>query len=87
LADRESVLSRRGLLARRAGVHVDFHAHRHFDDLRGSPGHFKLPSLLTDFDDQWLDALLAPRLKLGRHPAERKYAQKRPRSETAKSML
>ena len=29
----------RCLLARRAGVHVDFHAHRHFDDFRSLPGH------------------------------------------------
>ena len=27
------------LLARRAGVHVDFHADRHFNDLRCFPGH------------------------------------------------
>ena len=27
------------LLARCAGVHVDFHAHRHFDDLRSLPSH------------------------------------------------
>ena len=27
------------LLARRAGVHVDFHAHRHFDDFRSLPSH------------------------------------------------
>lgn len=33
------------LLARCAGVHVDFHAHRHFDDLRCFPGHFLLPSI------------------------------------------
>ncbi|MGF6306703.1 hypothetical protein ABIB82_000850 [Bradyrhizobium sp. i1.8.4] len=32
------------LLARCAGVHVDFHADRHFDDLRCFPGHFLLPS-------------------------------------------
>jgi len=32
-------------LARCAGVHVDFHAHRHFDDLRCFPGHFLLPSI------------------------------------------
>ena len=30
---------RYGLFARRAGVHVDFHAHRHFDNFRGLPGH------------------------------------------------
>jgi hypothetical protein len=29
-----------GLLARRAGVHVDFHPNRDFNDLRCSPGHF-----------------------------------------------
>ena len=28
-----------GLLARCAGVHVDFHAHRHFDDFRSLPSH------------------------------------------------
>jgi hypothetical protein len=27
------------LFARCAGVHVDFHAHRHFDNLRSFPGH------------------------------------------------
>jgi hypothetical protein len=32
------------LFARRAGVHVDFHAHRHFDNLRGLPGHAFLPN-------------------------------------------
>jgi hypothetical protein len=32
----------RGLFARRAGVHVDFHAHRHFDDLWSLPGHSNL---------------------------------------------
>lgn len=34
-----------GLLARCAGVHVDFHADRHFNDLRCFPGHFLLPSI------------------------------------------
>jgi hypothetical protein len=29
-----------GLLARRAGVHVDFHTNRDFNDLRCFPGHF-----------------------------------------------
>jgi hypothetical protein len=33
----------KGLLARCAGVHVDFHADRHFDDLRSFPGHSFLP--------------------------------------------
>lgn len=32
------------LLARCADVHVDFHAHLHFDDLRSLPGHSGLPS-------------------------------------------
>jgi hypothetical protein len=31
------------LFARRAGVHVDFHADRHFNDLRCLPGHYSLP--------------------------------------------
>ena len=31
--------SRRDLFARSAGVHVDFHADRHFDDFRSFPGH------------------------------------------------
>jgi hypothetical protein len=31
------------LFARRAGVHIDFHAHRHFDNLWGFPGHFDSP--------------------------------------------
>ena len=35
------------LLARCAGVHVDFHAHRHFDNLRSFPGHLGLPSSLA----------------------------------------
>ena len=34
-----------GLFARSAGVHVDFHAHRHFDNFWSFPGHFILPSL------------------------------------------
>ena len=33
----------RGLFARCAGVHVDFHAHRHFNNLRSFPGHSNLP--------------------------------------------
>jgi hypothetical protein len=33
------------LLAGRAGVHVDFHANRHFDDLRCLPGHLISPGL------------------------------------------
>ena len=35
-----------GLFARCAGVHVDFHAHRYFDNLRSFPGHSFLPSIL-----------------------------------------
>ena len=38
---------RRGLLARCASVHVDFHAHRHFDNLRSLPGHSILPTSLA----------------------------------------
>jgi hypothetical protein len=30
-----------GLLARRAGVHVDFHPYRKFGDLRCFPSHFR----------------------------------------------
>jgi hypothetical protein len=33
------------LLAGRAHIHVDFHAARHFDDLRGFPGHFGSPCI------------------------------------------
>jgi hypothetical protein len=33
------------LLARRADVHVDFHADLHFDDLRSFPSHSALPSI------------------------------------------
>ena len=35
------------LLARGASIHVDFHAHRHFDNLRRFPGHSGLPSHLV----------------------------------------
>ena len=35
--------SRSCLLACCAGVHVDFHAHRHFNDLRCFPGHLRTP--------------------------------------------
>ena len=35
-----------GLFARCAGVHVDFHAHRYFDNLRSFPGHSFLPNIL-----------------------------------------
>jgi hypothetical protein len=31
------------LLAGGARIHVNFHANRHFDDLRGFPGHFGAP--------------------------------------------
>jgi hypothetical protein len=40
---------RKRLFAGRAGVHVDFHANRHFDDLGGLPGHFRSPSNRDDF--------------------------------------
>lgn len=42
--NRTSRADRLRSLARCAGVHVDFHAHGHFDDLRCFPGHFRLPS-------------------------------------------
>jgi hypothetical protein len=32
------------LLARRAGVHIDLHANRHFNDLWSLPSHWGLPS-------------------------------------------
>jgi hypothetical protein len=32
------------LLAGGASIHIDFHADRHFDDLRCFPGHFGSPS-------------------------------------------
>jgi hypothetical protein len=35
------------LFPRGAGVHVDFHAHRHFDNLRSFPAHWALPSRLA----------------------------------------
>ena len=38
--------SRCSLFARCAGVHVDFHAHRHFDNLRSFPGHSSLPRMV-----------------------------------------
>jgi hypothetical protein len=38
--------SQRGLLAGRASVHVDFHADRHFNDLRFLPGHVMSPTRL-----------------------------------------
>ncbi len=34
---------RNDLFAGRAGVHVDFHAHRHFDDFGSLPGHLRSP--------------------------------------------
>jgi hypothetical protein len=38
----ESLMARRGLFPRRAGIHVDFHTYRHFDNPWGLPGHFGL---------------------------------------------
>jgi len=40
--DRQELSYRRRLFAGGAGVHVDFHADRYFDDLGGLPGHFAL---------------------------------------------
>jgi hypothetical protein len=42
IASRTGQVTPRGLLARCAGVHVDFHAHRHFDNLWSLPGHLNL---------------------------------------------
>jgi hypothetical protein len=36
------------LLAGSAGIHVDFHADRHFDDLWCFPGHFGSPWVIPD---------------------------------------
>jgi hypothetical protein len=36
------------LLAGSAGIHVDFHADRHFDDLRCFPGHLGSPCVKPD---------------------------------------
>jgi hypothetical protein len=36
------------LLAGSAGIHVDFHADRHFNDLRCFPGHFGSPCMKPD---------------------------------------
>jgi hypothetical protein len=43
------LIRRKRLFAGRAGVHIDFHADRHFDDLWGLPGHFA--DLLLNRDD------------------------------------
>jgi hypothetical protein len=43
IANRAGRIVQRALLARGAGVHVDFHAHRHFDNLWGLPGHSSPP--------------------------------------------
>ena len=37
------------LFACGAGVHVDFHANRHFDNLRSFPGHSKSPIVDASF--------------------------------------
>jgi hypothetical protein len=39
------------LLAGRAGIHIDFHADRHFDDLRRFPGHLGLSFLGSNRDE------------------------------------
>jgi hypothetical protein len=50
---RDYVITRRTssaeLLAGGARIHVDFHADRHFDDLRGFPGHFGSPCCSDEF--------------------------------------
>jgi hypothetical protein len=43
LAARAGQIALMLLLARCAGVHVDFHAHRHFDNLWSLPGHYESP--------------------------------------------
>jgi len=53
-----------GLFARCAGVHVDFHADRHFDNFRGLPGHSILPNVFG--------ANFTPKFNLGPRPAPRK---------------
>ena len=47
LAPGASRCSRSQLFARRAGVHVDLNANRHFNDLRCFPSHFVLPNFAT----------------------------------------
>jgi hypothetical protein len=42
-ADRAGQIVSALLFARRAGVHIDFHAHRHFDNRRSFPGHSAPP--------------------------------------------
>jgi hypothetical protein len=46
------------LLAGGAGIHVDFHAHRHFDDLWCFPGHFGSPLLVNRLAAQGLAVFL-----------------------------
>jgi hypothetical protein len=46
---RDEVKSRCRLLAGGAHIHVDFHAHRHFDDLRCFPSHLALLLLPDEF--------------------------------------
>jgi hypothetical protein len=51
-------VSTRLLFTRRAGVHVDFHAHRHFHNLRSFPTH-------QGFSQAVLARLFVPASKLG----------------------
>jgi hypothetical protein len=37
-----SLMTRCGLFSHRAGIHIDFHAHRYFNDPWGLPSHFGL---------------------------------------------
>src|SRR5437016_10884020 len=45
----------RRLLAGGAHIHVDFHAARHFDDLRCFPGHFGSPCKQDEFTPSFLN--------------------------------
>ncbi len=60
------------LFARCAGIHVDFHAHRHFDNFRSLPGHSILPRVFARVFARVFGANSTPRLKLGPRPAPRK---------------
>lgn len=64
IADRAGPIVSIRLFARCAGVHVDFHAHRHFDNFRGLPGHCILPGVFG--------ANSTPKLNLEPRPTPRK---------------
>jgi hypothetical protein len=57
-------VSTRLLFTRRAGVHVDFHAHRHFHDLRSLPTHQGPPKQC------WHDVRAGPKTRLTSHLAQ-----------------